>query len=299
MTLCIAAACEHGLEPRIVLCSDWQQQVEGVGGSETRNKQDWVKDGWPVLEADTLCHAEELIGLYVSHLKDVDLTEQNVLDEMKFPAQHYKATLANDYIQQTLGISYDYFLQYGKERLPKKLFEEKADEISRIKLGVSLIICGFAKCQKIGPYSEGLQPFLIVVDDTESHQDVVRLETDFATIGSGGPNASASLFFRNQHWERPLLYTIYSVFEAHRFASRSKVPGVGEAMTIDVLEPGGTKPAKIRSLSEAGYDYCERLYGRFGPRLIYKQHKDKFEMKDEFLEPFNPELRDSSWEETA
>jgi hypothetical protein len=100
------------------------------------------------------------------------------------------------------------------------------------------------------------------------------------------------------------LYTIYSVFEAHRFASGSRVPGVGEAMTIDVLEPGGldqqgnAMPAYIRTVSEAGYAYCEKLYSRFGPRAVTKVHKDKFEMKDEFLEAFDPNTNDVSWEGT-
>jgi hypothetical protein len=288
MTLCMAASCQLGEEPRIVLCTDWQQQVEGVGGAENRNKLDWVKDGWPVVVSDTLCHAEELVGTYRKHLEGIELVEANVLDEMKIPAQTYKAALADDYIKQTLGIDYNYFLQYGKERLPEELFRDKLDEVSRIELGASLIIAGFAKCEKIGPYNSGLQPFLCVVEDTEDHKDVVRLENDFATIGSGTYVASAALFHREQHWERPLLYTIYSVFEAHRFSN--KVPGVGYAMSIDVLEPGG-----IRSLSDAGYDYCESLFARFGPRPILKKHKDKFEMKDEFLDTF--EIGgEASWE---
>ena len=186
MTLCIAAACEHGPEPRIVLCTDWQQQMEGIGGAETRNKQDWVKDGWPVLESDTLCHAEALIGVYVNHLESVELTEYSILSEMKVPAQQYKGILANDYIQQTLGVDYNYFLQYGKQRFPDhEFFRDKLQEVSQIKLGASLIISGFIRCQRIGPYSEGLQPFIVVVQDDEEHKDVVRLETDFACIGSG------------------------------------------------------------------------------------------------------------------
>jgi hypothetical protein len=132
MTLCTAAACEHGLEPRIVLCSDWQQQLEGVGGGETRNKQDWIKNGWPVLVADTLCHAEEMIGVYVDHLKKVELTEDNLLAEMKTPAQLYKGILADDYMQQLIGVNYNYFLQYGKRRFPEDFFREKMDEVSRI-----------------------------------------------------------------------------------------------------------------------------------------------------------------------
>jgi hypothetical protein len=86
------------------------------------------------------------------------------------------------------------------------------------------------------------------------------------------------------------MYTIYSVFEAKRFADR--VPGVGEMMTIDVLEPGGA----IRSLSDAGYAYCETLFRRYGPRRVPKGHKDKFEMKDEYLGPFLGEPGDARWD---
>jgi hypothetical protein len=279
MTLCIAAACEYNLEPRIVLCSDWKQEIEGIGASETRNKLDWVKDGWPALMAGTLSHAEALVTVYASHLAKTELTGENVLDEMKAPAQQYKAILANNYVQQLLGVDYNYLLQYGKDRFPDDFFREKMNEISRIKIGASLIISGFAQCKKIGPYAEDLQPFICVVEDDETHHDVVKLETDFATIGSGSYVASAALFHRSQNWERPLMYTIYSVFEAKRFAD--KVPGVGEAMSIDVLEPKG-----IRQLSDAGYAYCEKLYRRYGPRPILKAHKDKFEMREEFLESF-------------
>jgi hypothetical protein len=137
------------------------------------------------------------------------------------------------------------------------------------------------KCLKIGPYNDGLQPFIFVVDDTNDHKDTVRLETDFATIGSGSYIASSTLFHRNQHWERDLMYTMYSVFEAKRFAEG--VPGVGPTLlSMDVLAPGS-----IQSLSDAGYKYCEKLWSRFGPRPIRELHKGKFEMKEEFLEPFS------------
>lgn len=42
-------------------------------------------------------------------------------------------------------------------------------------------------------------------------------------------------------------------------------------------------------LSDEGYEYCQKLFKRYGPRMILKQHKDKFEMKDEFLETFDTE----------
>ena len=287
MTLCIAAACHQDNEPRIVLCTDWQQQIENIGGAENRNKMDWVKDGWPALVADTLCHAEELVGIYAAHLKDIELTGANVLNEMKIPARTYKATLANDYISQTLGMEYKDFLRYGKQRLPDELFREKWSEVSRLRLGASLIIAGFAKCARIGPYREELQPFLCVVEDSEEHRDVVRLENDFAAIGSGSYVANASLFHRGQNWEESLGHTIYAVFEAHRFSN--KVPGVGEAMTIDVLEPN-----RIRSLSDKGYVFYEKMFKRFGPREIEAKHEGKFAMDDDFLGTFDTG-QDGTW----
>jgi hypothetical protein len=282
MTVCIAAACGHEDEPRIVLCHDWQQEIEGLGSSETRNKMDWVKDGWPVLEADLLNRAESLIRIYVDHLANVDLTEENVFSEMKVPAQQFKGILADDYIRQLLGIDYNYFLQYGKERFPADFFREKMNEVSQITLGASLIIAGFVPCKKIGPYSQGLSSTICVVEDSLRHNDTVRIETDFAAIGSGSDAAIAAMFHRGQHWERNLMYTIYSVFEAKRYAEG--VPGVGpDIVSIDVLEPQNV----IRSLSDAGYEYCESLWTRFGPRAMREKHKAKFEMKDEYLEPFS------------
>ena len=281
--------CSHGKEPRIVLCSDWQQQIEGIGAAETRNKLDWVKNGWPVLVSDTLCHADALVRVYADHLRSVELTEENILSEMKIPAQQYKGILANDYVQQMLGVDYNYFLQYGKRRFPDDFFREKTNEVARIRLGASLIISGFVVCTAIGPYKQGLNSFLFAVEDNDVHQNVVTQQTDFAAIGSGAYNATAALFHRGQHLERDLMYTIYSVFEAKRFTDG--VPGVGEALSIDVLEPQGG----IRQLSDAGYDYCEKLYARFGPRQISKTHKNKFEMRDEFLEPFDTDSN-GAWE---
>ena len=285
MTLCIAVACEMGLgrEPRIVLCTDWQQEMEGIGAAENRNKLSWVKEGWPVLIADILCHAAGLTDEYGAHLGKIVLDRENVLSELKKPAQRYKRILANDYLNQLVGFDYNEFLE-RKAQFPDEFFRERIDEISRIKLGASLIISGFVECGTNMPLNTVMQPCLCVVEDSEDHHDVVRLEQDFAAIGSGAFVATAVLFWRAQHWERDLLPTIYSVFEAHRVASSSKVPGVGENMTIDVLANG-----EIREVSEEGYSYCEYLYSRFGPRAVRKKDLPKFEMKEEYLDTFNHE----------
>jgi hypothetical protein len=291
MTLCMAAACQHNGEPRIVLCTDWQQQVEGIGGAENRNKMEWIKAGWPALIADVLCHADALIDEYSTHLARVTLHGSNVFTELKKPAHAYKRALAADYIKQLLGVDYDFFLQQGKEKFPDEYLRERVEEVSRIKLGVSLIIAGFVACVNLlAPKKTKMQTCLCVVEDSDEHQDVVRIEQDFAAIGSGAYVASAALFHRSQNHERDLMPTIYTVFEAHRFAAGSKVPGVGEAMSIDVLEPNG-----IRLLSQKGFMQCEHLYSKFGPRNIKERHIEMFEMDEKFLEKFGTD-RAASWE---
>src|SRR5271166_2280901 len=145
MTLCIAVACKIANSPRLVLCTDWKEEVEGIGSAEISNKLDWIKDGWAALTAGTASRCDELVGLYTKHLYRANITLDNILEEMKKPAQMHKGALAEDYIQQLLGMPYSHFLKTGKEQLPEDFFREKVSDIGRIKLGASLIIAGFVQ----------------------------------------------------------------------------------------------------------------------------------------------------------
>ena len=279
MTLCMAVACVHEDEPRIVLCNDWKEEVDGIGSSEMTDKQSWVADGWPCLNAGDGNRIEDLLRVYRSHLAKTPLDENNYVDELKAPAQLFKGQLAESYVQQMLGVSYDYFLRYGKRRFPEDFFREQISNISKIKLNASLIICGFIAGSPIGNIKSGLFPVICVVEDNDQHDDVVREEVHFASIGSGVYTASAALYNRGAHEEMLLMGAIYSVFEAHAWSE--KVPGVGEGISIDVLEPGGV----LRPLSDEGYDYCEFLWKKFGPKpVIEKRHKTLFESKDSYFD---------------
>ena len=289
MTLCMAVACELEDEPRIVLCHDWKEESDSIGSFEHTDKLTWVHDKWPTLTAGSSSRIEEILRLYRRHLKHTVLTEDNYFAEFKAPAQLFKAALADDYIQQMLGITYPYFLEFGKERLPEEIYRDRLAEIGRMTLQASLIIAGFLPGTPLGPLIPGLFPVICVIDG-ESFTDAVREETHFASIGSGTFTANAALYNRGAHEDMPLLGAIYAAFEAHRMSQ--SVPGVGDAMSIDVLEPGGI----VRDLSDEGYDYCEFLWKKFGPKGINEKQKTLFQMKDEFL---GPDLSTPSTPETS
>lgn len=279
MTLCMAIACEHKEEPRIVLCNDWKEESQGIGSAEHTDKQNWIADGWPVLTAGKSSQIEELVRLYRSHMAHTNLTENNYLDEFKEPAKQYKGVLAEDYIQHLLGVGYAYFLEHGKNRFPDEFFRDHVSEIGQIKIEASLIIAGFLQGDKIGNFSKGLFPVICVVEDNGEHDGVVHEEIHFAAIGSGTWTANAALYNRGAHDEIPVMLAVYAAFEAHKLSE--KVPGVGESVSIDVLEPEGV----IRPLSDEGYEYCEFLWRKFGPKELRERHKSLFEIKEDYLEP--------------
>ena len=284
MTLCIAAACLDGDDKKIVLCTDWKEEAEGIGSSETADKLKFVKAGWVALVSGEASPTEALIFLYRNRLKDADLTEGNVYDSLKNPIHERKALLADDYTRQVLGITYGDFINNGKGTFPEDFFRQHLYEIERIRLGTSLIICGFIeKYDYVNEIAEK-HPLLITIDDdTSQRQDIFSLELDFAAIGSGASSALAALFNREQSSDTSLLHTIYFLYEANRLSE--KVPGVGEQVSIEVLDADGN----IQSLSEEGYDKCDELFRRFGPRLITDKHSAKFKMEQEYLESFYSE----------
>jgi hypothetical protein len=88
---------------------------------------------------------------------------------------------------------------------------------------------------------------------------------------------------RDHDSEKPLLETIYTVYEAKRLSEI--VPGVGEATSIEVMEPSG----KIWTWTDALEEQCGDLFQKIGPKLklTMKKSSELFEFRDEFLEPFD------------
>jgi hypothetical protein len=160
------------------------------------------------------------------------------------------------------------------------------ENVSRIKLDASLIIAGFvpeSDFVKGGIYQ---RPFLAVVDevtDVSGTQEYIKVEYEFAAIGSGQYTALSSLYRREQDAVSSLRRTLYKVYEANRLSEN--VPGVGKRYVATyVLYSDG----HIEEMTDEGYDYLGKLYYKFGPQKI--DGKDLLDKK-EFFEPLRGKVR--------
>jgi ATP-dependent protease HslVU (ClpYQ) peptidase subunit len=286
VTVCIAAVCQQDDKPRIVTCIDWNQETL-IAQSETADKFRVLPKGWIALMAGTLSRAEDLVAHYETKLRVTGTFEddRDLFAAMKEPAFQHKHALADEYIKQLLGISYQEFLN-NANTLPQEFVAEKLKDVSAIKLGAAVILAGFVKVANQGTEKEPTErlPYLFVVDDQDGHQDVVRVENEFAVIGSGSYVAIPALNQREQDSEKTLMETIYAVFEAKRLAE--VVPGVGKMTSLEVIEPD-----RKWTLSQAGYDRCDEVFRQIGPKvnLTKKTANKLFEMQTEYLEPFDDE----------
>jgi hypothetical protein len=285
MTICIGAICQQdkqNTEPRIVLCHDWNSETE-IGGSETSDKQRDLPKGWVALMADTMHRCEELVAQYERHLRGLGtvLDDRQLFEEMKIPAHNQKQVLANDYLRQMMGISYADLVSPEK-KIPESIVEERLNDVAKIQLRASLILAGFIDTQQS---DEGQQrhPYLFVVEDSKEHEDVVRVEENFAAVGSGAYVAIPAMHQREHEEDKSLMETIYTVLEAKRLSE--VVPGVGVATTLTVMYPDGT-------LKKWSNELCERLdvlFGKFGPKPILETDKEEFVFKDGYLIPEDDE----------
>jgi hypothetical protein len=288
MTICIAAICQQdkdNQESRIVLCHDWKSETN-IGGSETSDKQRELPKGWVALMADTMHMCEELVAQYERHLRGLGdvLDDRQLFEEMKIPAHTQKQVLANDYLRQMMGISYADLVSPDK-KLPDSIVEDRLNEVAQIQLRASLILAGFMTTQQRDDPKRERLPYLFVVEDSKEHQDVVKVEENFAAIGSGAYVAIPAMHQRAQEEDNFLMETIYTVLEAKRLSE--VVPGVGEVTTINVMYPDGT----LKRWSEELFERLDWLFDRLGPKLTLSENKAKeyFKFKDEYLIPIDAE----------
>jgi|HubBroStandDraft_1064217.scaffolds.fasta_scaffold18527_4 ATP-dependent protease HslVU (ClpYQ) peptidase subunit len=283
MTVCIAAACEEGIdEPRIILCRDWRSEVPNVGSSDKQLKFRNLSREWVALLAGNVSKAEELCIRFEKHLKTTKLTEDNLADEARKVFHAYKEALADSWLKTTYGFSFRHLIDKGREALGEQFTETCLDQISRLTVGAELIIAGFLDTYDYVDSKPLPDPTICAISENHAGGDVVLLEDEYAVIGSGCNAARTMLSVRQQDSATSLMETIYAVYEAK--AISETVPGVGETVSIDVMYPGG----KILQLSDAGYDRCDELLSRFGLRSTDTKAKAKwFEFKSDYVEPLS------------
>jgi hypothetical protein len=207
-----------------------------------------------------------------------DITEFNLINHLREPVQIQKKRLADAYLRQTYTFNSDYLYGKGAASLPEALRTKMSEEVSKIKLGASLIVAGFMAETMFDDDSKELVPFLCLVDDTAASPDDVRMESDVACIGSGNFAAATSLYRREQNSMDSLEKTLYNVYEANRLSE--EVPGVGKNfLSMNILHQDG----KMKELTDAGYSHLRRMYARYGPREI--SNEKALALKPEFIEP--------------
>ena len=257
MTLCIAAICYQGSNPRIVISSDWQMESE-LAGAEIQDKLYWIRDDWPVLLAGTFTRAFQLKEAYRSFVDRAvprlqGMFRSEFIEFLRQPLILYKHSLADEFIGARLGIPYDVFLA-NKGWFPDTTYTEMLTAVRHLPLD----------CQLLMPMFLFDDPYLWRVNN-----EALEYCDNFAAIGSGMDVAEASLCHRKQDENTSLAKTIYHIFEAGKLATLAGVPGVGEEHTISILYPPDDKNALvIKEVSSKGYRRLEEKYKECGPRRV-------------------------------
>jgi len=289
MTLCIGAICEQDDRPRIVLCSDWQQETPFAGG-EVSDKLKWLDTDhkWAALVADSVSRGFQLVDTLRKHFKTkTSIGDDEIFSFLEAGLALHKVRLSDEFFKLNYGVSFDEVLSNGSEgaqrRFPDRFVEESLQKLESVKFGAQVIVAGFA---------EGDVPALFIIneDPYSPNATLLRRDENFAAIGSGAPSALMTLY-RRKHigTEISLLRAMYHLFEA-MVMSGEVVPGVGkEDMSIDVLSPSGPP----LSLSDSGYSYLSRRFDAdFGPRSI--GDRNRFNFSEKYVESFEFDWREKS-----
>jgi hypothetical protein len=263
MTLCIAATATHKGEPAIILCHDWRTESGDVAGGDVEDKLSWIiPKELAVLKAGIVADADRMAAVYASFFQSLppgSVTAESSRALLDVAFQKYRWTLTDDYLIATLGIPYAGLLGGIKNAegevltFPDGFVEEKLHQIESLAIpDCLLIVAGFV---------EKRQPVIGVLNEVGPKAWCrVRLEKNFAAIGSGAPAALISLY-RREHGgpDVTLMQAIYNVYEAKLSGEVS--PGVGDATSITVLFPNGN----CWDLNDAGHKFMLERYRYFGP----------------------------------
>jgi hypothetical protein len=246
MTLCIAAACRHKEENRIVLCSDMKIGT-WAAKAEIGFKVRWARANWPALISGDMSKAARLVKTFSTHLNGVELNSDNVFDAMQNAANIFREKLADDIVRRNFGISSEY-LRKNKGKFPASKVVETYAQISEIDSGVEMIVVGF-----IGPDA---YIFIVERDCTVEHR------TNFAAIGTGAYIAEPALYQRGQHWGTPLPKTLYHAYEAKRLGQIAE--GVGSFTVLMAIAPPKNGEIRYLMVSENTKQFLEEKYKEYG-----------------------------------
>lgn len=216
MTLCIAAHCQYDGDPHIVLCCDWLSSDDN-GSSETCDKLGAIKQGWPVLIADVVHKADELIGWFESQLSTAVVTRDNALATVRRISHDYIAHLRDERSMLHYGASVPQLIK--DKAFSRQEIKEISDGLSsRAQLIIATIIDG--------------RPFIFEI---ENDGEVIE-QSEYSIIGTT-PQASAFMQWRCVTSGDDLAQVLYEVYESKRFAEMDS--SIGQSTSLYVLKPSG------------------------------------------------------------
>ena len=249
MTVCIAAICTDSGEHKIVLCTD--TRIGGdLGSSEGFLKEIAIGGGWYCLIAGDEGDILAISRLYRAEFLKAssDLRFDTLGTHLQAPMFKRKAMLADEYTRLHHAMSYEDFLNTGKDRLPDDIFRESSYEIKNLRLNAEVIVAG------------------ILHEAGEIHwsdsKGKIRAAANFAAVGSGEYLAASSLLQRNQNSAMSLATTLFNVYEAKRLAQ--KVGSVGPYSMLSVL----TKAGKAETVAKTIRDQLDGLCSEYGSKPV-------------------------------
>jgi hypothetical protein len=267
MTVCIAAVCDENTDdPKIVICTDGKAGG-ALGSAEMTLKIRTVGDrGWRCLTSGADTDILACLPLFRKQFRaPVIDDETNVLGLVRAALFERKRDKAQEIIQGKFAIPYSEFLATGKSRLPDDVFRSATTEVELTQLEAEFILAG---------YDANEYPMLIKTDKKCS----AWIKEDFVVAGDGAYLAQASLLNRGHENVQSLNRTIYTVFEAKRFAEG--VPTVGKETYLMVLH----RNEKMEMLGLGGEEFLDAKCKELGRQPI-----SGIKLKPEFFTPIGDE----------
>jgi ATP-dependent protease HslVU (ClpYQ) peptidase subunit len=229
VTVCIAAMCDD----HIVMVSDMKVSAGGYFSLDIGStKQEEVHPLWRIMFAGDVSQAEALISNFAWEIVKFGPqgpTLENMAELSVRMYQEYRGRLIEEGILGRFSMSLGTFLE-SRERIGDRLFEQLWADISRIRVGCDLLVCG---------YSSDAPHIFTVTNPTEENPSLITHFDDlgFAAIGSGAMVANSALYASNQFKYGSLEDTLYKTTFA-KFAAESS-SDVGETTFVRVFDTDG------------------------------------------------------------
>lgn len=251
VTVCIAAECRDGDDAAFVLCSDFRANTS-IGHSESMVKMRRLPHGFRCLTAGDDVEIYSTVPIFEKFLSELESPDEtNVKVAIEAALTERKRQKAARLVSGRYALTYDQFIDIGKQKLPEDAFRKTIGDIERIHIDASFIFVGFP---------EGF-PMIV-----QTEQDgTAWIREDFATIGEGSYLAQASMLFRTHMDTSLLVNTLFNVYEAKKAAER--VGSVGLKTMLLIYKSNG----EVRSFhpdDPNAFAELDALHDQLGPKPI-------------------------------